>query len=209
MPEKEKNNKTTTIKNKVKKELKEWWNALWIALILAVIARTFLFQMYKIPTTSMVPTLMPGDKIFVTKLTYGPKIPFMHKRIPGSRKPDHGDIVVFVPPIEKEKNIFQRKRYVKRLIAVGGDRVLIKDGNVYVNDKIVTDPRYARNYYYNQGAYADDNVEINVPENKYFFLGDNSISSYDSRFWGFVDESDIIGRAVFIWWPYKRFGVIE
>ncbi|UCC94845.1 MAG: signal peptidase I [Candidatus Omnitrophota bacterium] len=116
---------------------------------------------------------------------------------------------MFVPPHEKENFWFKRKQYVKRLIGVGGDRILMKDGNLYVNGKIVVDPRIARNYYYNQGKYGEEDKEIVVPEDMYFFLGDNSLSSLDSRFWGFVPESDIIGKAILIWWPPKRVGMIE
>lgn len=188
---------------KKKSNLREWIEAFIVALALAVFVRTFFFQIYKIPTTSMVPTLTPGDKIFVSKLTYGPKVPFTSLRLPGFKKPQRGEVVVFIPP--KDRN----KAYIKRLIGVGGDRVLIKDGNVYVNGKIMVDPRIARNYYYNQGDYAREVKEIIIPKDKFFFLGDNSISSLDGRFWGFVDEKDIVGKAIFIWWPIKRISMIE
>ncbi|MCM8786475.1 MAG: signal peptidase I [Candidatus Omnitrophica bacterium] len=186
-----------------KSELREWVEAFIIAGALAVFLRTFFFQLYKIPTNSMVPTLLPGDKIFVSKLVYGPKIPFTRLRIQGFRKPQRGEVVVFVPPHDR------KKAYIKRLIGVGGDIILIKDGNIYLNGKIFSDPRIARNYYYNQGEYGKENHQIIVPEGKYFFLGDNSISSLDSRFWGFVDEVDIIGKAIFLWWPPKRIKMIE
>lgn len=192
---------------KKKGALREWIEAAIVAGILAIFLRTFFFQIYKIPTTSMVPTLMPGDKIFVSKLVYGPQVPFTEWRLPGFRKPKQGDIIVFIPPQEKEK--FWPKRYVKRLIGMGGDRILIKDGNLYINDKIVVDPLIARNYYYNQGQFAPKDEEIIVPEGKYFFLGDNSINSQDSRIWGFVDARDVVGKAILIWWPVKRIGMIE
>jgi signal peptidase I len=193
---------------KKKSVLREWVEAIIIAASLAIFLRTFFFQVYKIPTNSMNPTLKPGDKIFVIKFTYGPKIPFTHLRLPRLAKLRRGDVIVFVPPLEKNKPWFKRKQYVKRLIGLENDRILIKDGNVYINDKRVVDPRIAKNYYYNQGEYGREE-EIVVPEGKYFFLGDNSISSFDSRYWGFVDEEDILGRAIFIWWPPKRIGIIE
>ncbi|MDD5195313.1 MAG: signal peptidase I [Candidatus Omnitrophica bacterium] len=188
---------------KQKGQIREWTEAIIIAVALAVFVRTFFFQIYKIPTTSMVPTLMPGDKIFVSKLVYGPKIPFTSLRIHGFGKPRHGDVVVFLPPKDRQKF------YIKRLIARGGDRLLIKDGNLYLNGKIMTDPRIARSYYYNQGDYGKEGQEIVVPQGKYFFLGDNSLASSDSRFWGFADEKDIVGKAIFLWWPPKRIGMIE
>lgn len=186
-----------------KSQLREWVESIIIAAVLAIFLRTFFFQIYKIPTTSMVPTLMPGDKIFVSKLTFGPKIPFTKFRIKGFTKPKAGEVIVFIPPHDR------KKAYIKRLIAQGSDTVVLKDGNVYVNGKILVDPRIARNYYYNQGKWAKDAQEIVIPKGKYFFLGDNSISSLDGRFWGFVEESDIVGKAIFIWWPPKRITTID
>ena len=191
--------------NKKKSALREWIDAIIIAAALAIFLRTFFFQIYKIPTTSMVPVLVPGDKIFVSKLTYGPKIPFTPLRIPGFRKPKRYDIVVFVPPIATERN----KAYIKRLIGLPGDRVELRKGNIYVNGEIVVDPRVARTYYPNQGKYGARGKEIVVPEGKYFFLGDNSFSSKDGREWGFADAKDVIGKAVLIWWPPKRITMLE
>ncbi len=186
-----------------KSVLREWIESIIIAAILATFVRTFFFQIYKIPTTSMVPTLKPGDKIFVSKLVYGPKIPFTSLRIKGFRKPQRGDVIVFIPPHDR------KKAYIKRLIGLPGERILIKDGNIYVNGKLVTLPSIASHYYYNQGDYGKEGKEIVIPEGKYFVLGDNSLCSLDSRFWGFVDEKDVIGKAIFIWWPPKRIGIIE
>lgn len=188
---------------KQKSALREWIESIIVAAALAIFVRTFFFQIYKIPTTSMVPTLMPGDKIFVSKVTYGPKVPFTPLRFPGLRKPSKAEVVVFVPPQDR------KKVYIKRLIGSAGDKISIKDGNIFINDKIFADPRVARNYYYNQGEYGKEAIDMVVPTGKYFFLGDNSISSLDSRFWGFADEKDIVGKAIFIWWPPKRVGMIE
>lgn len=196
--------------NTKKSATREWIEAIIIAAALAVFLRTFFFQIYKIPTTSMVPVLMPNDRIFVSKVHYGPKLPFARAlRIKGFRKPQRGEVVVFVPPQEAVKPWYIRKQYIKRLIGVGGDHIRIEKGNIYINDELVVDARMARNYYYNHGEYAGEGEEIIVPEGKYFFLGDNSISSSDSRFWGYADESNIIGKAVFIWWPLKRINRIE
>ena len=191
--------------NKKKSVLREWIDAILIAAALAIFLRTFFFQIYKIPTTSMVPVLVPGDKIFVSKLTYGPKIPFTPLRIPGFRKPKRFDIVVFVPPIATERN----KAYIKRLIGLPGDKIELKDGNIHINGKIVVDPKIASNYYYNQGEYGARGKKVIVPEGKDFFLGDNSISSKDGREWGFADAKDIIGKAVLTWWPPKRITMLE
>lgn len=200
-----KNDKT----KKKKSVLREWIDSAFIAALLAVFLRTFFFQIYKIPTTSMVPTLLPGDKIFVTKLVYGPQIPFSSLRFPGIRKPRRGEIIVFIPPHEKANPWFKKKPYIKRLIGEPKDRILIKDGNIYVNGEMAVAPEIAKNFYYNQGDYGKENEEIIVPEGKYYFLGDNSISSLDSRFWGFASQEDIVGKAIFIWWPFKRVGIVE
>jgi signal peptidase I len=186
-----------------KSALREWIESIIIAASLAIFVRTFFFQIYKIPTTSMVPTLKPGDKIFVSKLVYGPRVPFTPLRIKGFRKPKRGDIIVFLPPHER------RKAYIKRLLGLPGERILIKGGNVYINGKLVTEPVIAKNFYYNQGKYGENDKEIVIPPGKYFVLGDNSMSSLDSRYWGFVDEKDIMGKAVFIWWPPNRIGVVD
>ena len=146
--------------SKKKSALREWVDAIIIAAALAIFLRTFFFQIYKIPTTSMVPVLVPGDKIFVSKLTYGPKVPFTPLRIPGFRKPKRFDIVVFVPPIATERN----KAYIKRLIGLPGDKIELKDGNIHINGKMVVDPKIARNYYYNQGEYGVRGKEITVPK---------------------------------------------
>ena len=163
--------KELTLKQKVDRwfaqhrQAKEWIESIVVAAVLAIFLRTFFFQIYKIPTTSMVPTLMPGDKIFVSKLVYGPKIPFTAMRIKGMRKPERYEVVVFVPPHDR------KKAYVKRIIGMPGDTLELKEGNLYVNGEVASDGRVARNYYYNQGEYASNGEPVVVPDDKYFFLG--------------------------------------
>lgn len=194
----------------MKKSLvREWIESIVIAAVLVIILKTFFFQMYKIPTTSMVPTLMPGDKIFVNKLSYGPKLPFTQVRLPGFSRIQRGDVVVFVPPQEVTQPWYKRKPYIKRVIGFPGEAVEIKKGNIYINDEEIVMPKIAAFFYYNQGRYADSGEKIIVPKGKYFCLGDNSISSKDSRYWGFVDKKQIVGEAILIWWPPKRIGMIE
>lgn len=190
-----------------KSALREWIESILIAVALAVFIRTFFFQIYKIPTESMVPTLIPRDKIFVSKLVYGPKVPFIDYRLPGLRKPKRGEVIVFVPPHQKDKFFLKRKVYIKRLIGLGGESVFIKNGNIYINGKVIIDPVIAKNHYTDRGSYGSR--EIVVPRGKYFFLGDNSNNSSDSRMWGFVNEGDVVGKAIFVWWPPKRIGIIE
>jgi len=163
--------------------------------------RTFIVQAYKIPTSSMVPTLIPGDKIFVSKLIYGPRVPYFGIHLPGIRKPKRGDVVVFIEPMQR------KKVYVKRLIAFGGEKVEIKYGSIYINDKVVSNPDISKNFYYNEGKYGHGAVV--VPEGYIFVLGDNSANSYDGRKFGFVPMKDVLGEALFIWWPPKRISWIE
>ncbi len=192
---------------KKKSVLREWVESIIIAAVLAIFVRTFFFQIYKIPTESMVPTLIPGDKLFVSKLVYGPKLVFTNLRLPGLRKPKRGEVVVFIPPTQKDKFFLKRKVYIKRLIGLPKEKIHIRNGNIYIDGKVIIDPVIAKNHYTNLGSYG--NREIVVPEGGYFFLGDNSNNSSDSRIWGFVDERDIVGKAIFIWWPVKRVGIIE
>lgn len=181
--------------------IRDWTESLVVAFVLAMIVRTFFVQAYKIPTASMVPTLIPGDKIFVSKMVYGPRVPLLGIRLPGLRKPKRGDIVVFIEPTER------KKVYVKRLIGFPKDRVEIKYGSVYINGTVVADPRVSKNFYYNEGPYGEG--EITVPEGYYFMLGDNSANSYDGRKFGFVPVKDLLGEALVIWWPFNRIGWIK
>jgi signal peptidase I len=196
-------------KLKQKSIWREWGEAFVVALALAVFVRTFFFQIYQIPTSSMVPTLMPGDKIFANRIVYGPAIPFTSLHLPVFKNPNRLDVVVFVPPEEKTKPWLGRKQFIKRLIGLPGERVLIKDGSIYINGKEIINPRISWIKYSNVGKYGQEGKEIVVPEGKYFFLGDNTDNSQDSRFWGYADRSDIMGKAIFIWWPPKRISVIK
>ncbi len=181
----------------------EWAESIVIAFILAMIIRTFIIQAFKIPSGSMRMTLIEGDRLLVNKLLYGAQLPFTTIRLPGFSEPKRGDIIVFRYPKEPKKD------FIKRLIAKGGETVEIRYGDIYINDKSVEDPKISNVYYYNRGDYGKIGQKIQVPEDYYFVLGDNSASSHDSRFWGFVKKDDIIGRAVLIYWPLPRIRFIE
>ncbi|RJO63861.1 MAG: signal peptidase I [Candidatus Omnitrophota bacterium] len=195
--------KNTSAKTRIWSVLREWTESLLIAFMLAMVIRTFFVQAFKIPTGSMRQTLIEGDVILVNKFLYGPKIPFMDIRLFGLREPRRGDVIVFIYP----KNT--KKDFIKRLVAVGGETVEIKNGTVYVNDKPLTDPVFSQRYYYNRGSWGEGGVKIRVPENNFFVLGDNSASSEDSRYWGFVPRKNILGKAVLIYWPFPRVRIIR
>jgi signal peptidase I len=192
------------VKQVVKSQAREWIESILIAVILALFIREFIVQAFKIPSGSMIPTFQIGDRIFVNKFIYGAKIPFTNIRLPAVREPERGDIIVFRSPETPKKD------FVKRLIAVGGETVEIKDGYILVNGEPVSGPASVRSvYYYNVEPYAKEGKAIKVPKDSYFALGDNSANSRDSRYWGFVPKDNMIGKAIFIYWPIPRMKVIK
>lgn len=187
------------MKQSTKHAIREWVESIVIAVILALFIRAFFIQAFKIPSGSMRPALREGDKIMVNKLLFGPKIPFTDYRFPGLREPKRGDIIVFVYPEDTKKD------FIKRLVAVGGEAIEISNGNILIGgETIEAPPEMLKIYYYNRGGYGREEKVVKVPQDHYFVLGDNSDSSRDSRYWGFVPKENIIGRAIFIWWPPWR-----
>lgn len=181
----------------------EWIKPIMIAAVLAMFIRTFIIQPFKIPSSSMVPTFVPGDRIFVNKYVYGAKVPFTKIRFPHMEIPRTGDIVVFTSPIEKKKFL------VKRFIASGGQTVEIKDGEIFIDGNVAEENILGNFYYYNSGDYARENRSITVPEGSFYVLGDNSANSMDSRYWGFVPEDNLVGKAFVIHWPPKRIKLLS
>jgi len=183
--------------------IREWAESLLIAFLLAMVIRILIVEPFKIPTGSMRTTLLEGDIILVNKFTYGARIPFINFRLPGLRHPKRGDVVVFIYPLDEKKN------FIKRLVALGGESVEIKNGTVYINDKPLLDPVFNQRYYYNRGDFAQEGQKIIVPKDSYFVMGDNSSSSQDSRYWGFVPYKSIVGEAMLIYWPPQRMRLIR
>lgn len=192
------------LSKKVKSEIREWTESIIIALILALLIRTFIVQAFKIPSGSMIPTFEVGDRLFVSKFAYGARIPFTDIRLPAVRNPERGDIIVFVSPEAPKKD------FIKRLIALEGEKVEIKNGAIYINGKEISGPAsVTSNYYYNRGDYGKEGEAMEVPKGCYFALGDNSANSRDSRYWGFIPKKNMIGKAVFLYWPLSRIRVIK
>ena len=193
-----------TLKAKLRKRsgswavAREWVESLVIAFILAMFIRTFFIQAFKIPSGSMRMTLIEGDRLMVNKLRYGPQVPFTKKRLPGLSELQRGDIIVFKSPDDPKKD------FIKRLIGFGGEAVEIQDGDIYIDGRLIEIPVIKNIYYYNNGSYGEEGKPTLVPEGYVFVLGDNSGSSKDSRFFGFVPQESIIGRAEFIYWPLPR-----
>jgi signal peptidase I len=191
-------------KGKIKKSwIREWVESIIVAFILAMVIRTFIVQAFKIPTGSMRPTLLEGDLILVNKFIYGAKIPFTNLNLPAIRQPRRGDVVVFIYPENPKKD------FIKRLVAIGGENIEIKKTTVYIDDKPLLDPIFSQRYYYNRGSFAQEGKKILVPKDTFFVLGDNSASSQDSRYWGFVPHKNILGQAMLIYWPLNRIRIIR
>ena len=206
----------------------EWVKTILYAVILAMFIRTFFLQTFKIPTGSMEPTLRGamnygrGDKIIVIKFIYGFRIPFTDIKFLEFTDPKRSDVVVF-----KTKGISglnQRKDFIKRIVGVGSEQLQIVPDNPYWNpgtndvarggghiyvsgERLEEPPTIAERTYYPAGDYGQG--EIDIPADHYFMLGDNALNSRDSRFWGFVPRDNIIGKAVAIYWPPKRIGLIR
>jgi signal peptidase I len=182
-----------------KKLFWEYLEAIVTALVLALIIRAYIVQAFKIPSGSMIPTLLIGDHILVNKFIYGTKIPFTDKRILIFRKPEKGDIIVFKYPEDP------RKDFIKRVIATGGDMIEERNKVVYV-DGVRLSEAYAHHYdnvLRPGGNDPRDNFgPITVPQNKIFVMGDNRDQSYDSRYWGFVDLKEVLGKALIIYWSW-------
>jgi len=177
--------------------------AILVAIVIALFIRTFIVQAFKIPSGSMLETLQIGDQILVNKFIYGVKIPFTDgKTLFPVKDPQRNDIVVFKYPEDPSKD------YIKRVVAVAGDTLEIVNKKLYVNDKLVTDQPWAQ---YNDSRILPgrittrDNLrKITVPPDKLFVMGDNRDNSHDSRFWGFVDLSDVRGEAIIIYWSWDK-----
>jgi signal peptidase I len=175
----------------------EYSEAFAVALILAILVRGFVVQAFEIPSGSMEPTLLVGDHILVNKFIYGWRIPFVGKRWPEIREPRRGDVIVFVYPVDRSKD------FIKRVIAVGGDTVEIRDKRVLINGRVTKDPHayFSSDKVYPGGALPRDNMNpIKVPKGFLFMMGDNRDNSYDSRFWGFVPLRDVVGEAFIIYY---------
>jgi len=182
-----------------KSVFREYFEAIIIAIILALFIRTFIVQAFKIPSGSMLPTLLIGDHLLVNKFQYGIRMPVTGQLLIPISQPQQGDIIVFRFP--KDRSI----DYIKRVIGTPGDTVEIREKKVYVNGNAIEDPHAHLSSATILGADAsprDNFGPILVPEGRFFVMGDNRDNSYDSRFWGFVDERDILGKAFILYWSW-------
>jgi signal peptidase I len=180
----------------------EYSEAFVVAVILAIIIRAFFIQAFKIPSRSMVPTLLVGDHILVSKFIYGIRVPFTQARWPRFVDPSRGDVIVFVYPEDRTKD------FIKRVVAVGGDTIEIKDKKVFLNGKKVENKHieHSTNQIVPGRISPRDNYgPAIIPKDHLFVMGDNRDESHDSRFWGFVPIADVKGEAFMIYYSAMRF----
>jgi len=191
-----------TIGNEAKKnksKIREYAEAIILAVILALFVRAFIIQAFKIPSGSMIPTLLVGDHILVSKFSYGIKLPFTETYLFRLWNPQRNDVIVFVYPLDTSKD------FIKRVIGLPGDTVQVINKKVYINGFPLEDPHahYATNEILPGNVYQRDNFgPLLIPEDSYFVMGDNRDKSLDSRFWGIVNREAIKGKAVIIYWSW-------
>jgi signal peptidase I len=184
-----------------KTKSREWTESIVIALVLALIIRTFVVQAFKIPSGSMEDTLLIGDHLLVSKFIYGMQIPFTEKRILTFRHPRQGDVIVFEFPEDRNKSYFSRRDFIKRVVGVPGDVVEVREKQVYVNGLKYELPQAIhkeKDLIPAEYGPRDFMKPVTVPEGQYFVMGDNRDRSYDSRFWGFVTDPEIKGKAFLV-----------
>ena len=197
----------------------EYARSLFPVLLIVLVFRSFLFEPFKIPSGSMIPTLLVGDFIVVNKFSYGIRLPVLNKKIVDIGEPERGDVVVFRYPKDTSVN------FIKRAVGLPGDTITYRDKQLFINGEKVeetaagrfgssdvkcTTPAVDASLFWEQLGNANHNILLHdrsgsrdgqwvVPEGHYFMMGDNRDRSNDSREWGFVPEKNILGRAVGIW----------
>ncbi len=223
----------------------DWTAGLFPVIVVVFLLRSFVFEPFKIPSGSMIPTLLIGDLILVNKFTYGLKLPVIHTRLTEGNPVQRGDVLVFRYPPKPSVD------YIKRVVGVPGDEVAYLNKTLTVNGqpvpqvqtsdffdestmeyykqfdetlgakghRMIVDPRRpafvagADNFKYKENCrYSVEGVTCKVPPGHYFMMGDNRDNSLDSRFWGFVPDQNVVGKAFFVWMNFgdlKRIGSFQ
>jgi signal peptidase I len=207
--------------------LVEYARSFFPVVLVVLLLRSFLVEPFRIPSGSMMPTLLVGDFILVNKFTYGVRLPVLNTKVIELGEPERGDIVVFRFPKQPTVD------YIKRVIGLPGDRIGYFGKKIYVNGQVVNQTPISRYQGVGQGAsmtgaehLEEDLTGIKhsilispgvptvedvfvVPQGHYFVMGDNRDNSSDSRYWGFVPEANLVGKAFFIWmnWDWENNGI--
>jgi len=200
-------------------------------ILVVLVVRSFIVEPFRIPSGSMMPTLLVGDFILVNKFAYGIRLPVLNTKVIETGSPQRGDVFVFRYPEDPKVD------FIKRVIGVPGDHIVYRNKVLYINDEVAP-PQYpesyvgdgggkvmtgARHLYEKLGSVAHDilvmpgrnvfggDFEFIVPEGQYFAMGDNRDNSRDSRAWGTVPEANLVGKAIFIWmnWDWQQEGVVD
>ena len=197
---------------------REYAEAIIIAMLLAFTIRVFVVQAFKIPSGSMIPSLLIGDHILVNKMAYGFQLPqdckfdlsfppmtcYSSKSLIDFDRPERGDVIVFRYPEDEEKD------FIKRIVGKPGDTIQIRNKIIYVNGKPLDDKTWTQRIdpgIIDGRITPRDNIDpITVPTDSYFVMGDNRDQSLDSRFWGYVKIHKIKGRAFLVYWSWKGQG---
>jgi len=192
-----------------------WWidlsRSLFPVILAVLVIRSFIVEPFRIPSGSMVPTLLTGDFILVNKFTYGLRLPVVHSKVLSLGEPHRGDVAVFRYPLNESED------YIKRIVGLPGDEVVYQHKHLYINGKLAEQqpvgpwagPEQAEVFREQLGGvnhkilihtnYPDRGFEYQVPPHSYFVMGDNRDRSSDSRYWGTVPEKNLVGRAFLIW----------
>lgn len=191
----------------------EYARSIFPVILVIFLLRSFVAEPFRIPSSSMLPTLETGDFILVNKYEYGVRLPVLHTEVVELGKPDRGDVVVFRYPVNPKYD------YIKRVVGLPGDEVTYRDKQLAINGEVV-EQRYLEEIRLESGVTAEKFEEqlgdswhellkvpgqrsregsVTVPPGRYFVMGDNRDNSNDSRVWGFVPEENLVGRAFFIW----------
>lgn len=184
------------------KSFRDTLEAIVVALLLAFVIRAFIVQAFKIPSGSMLETLQIGDHLLVSKFAYDVRLPSDiwldttdGKVLMKTGDPQRGDIVVFLFPEDESKD------FIKRVIGLPGETLEVRDKVVYINGQPLDEP-YARHTKADTLPVRDNFGPVVIPEGEYFVMGDNREGSYDSRWWGPVQRSKIVGKALVIYWSW-------
>jgi signal peptidase I len=207
------------------------------AILIYLFIRQFLMEAFRIPSGSMIPTLMVGDWLFVNKVAYGPQIPFTKIHLPGYRTPQHGDVIVFVSPYQADeaaRGADPTPTLVKRLVGTPGDTLYMRNGMLYRNGLEQRQGFGAEKNFKGPDAPEPDfawehTIEIKgsrfgappaqpthdnwgpllIPKDRYFMMGDNRYCSKDGRYWGLVPRENLRGRPMFVYYSYRTSRVPE
>ncbi len=202
----------------------EYAKAFFPVLLLVFVLRSFIVEPFRIPSGSMLPNLFIGDFILVSKFSYGIRLPIVHKKLIGDSNPERGDVIVFRFPHDEKVNFIKRVvgvpgdviAYNNKRLTINGEEIMLEDAEKYIFDQPEKRNKQATRYSEKLGDSIHDVVledqgssraaEYRVPDGHYFVMGDNRDQSNDSRFWGFVPDENVVGRAFFIWfnWDTKN-----